>query len=80
MSGSSFGACALHVAPESFIGGPLALVQTGDRIENRRRCAPPRQLAAARGALYVQHVLQVDAGCDFDVMVRPRATAKPDID
>ncbi|HEU0203287.1 MAG TPA: L-arabinonate dehydratase [Burkholderiaceae bacterium] len=33
MSGTSFGACVLHVAPESFIGGPLALVQDGDLIE-----------------------------------------------
>jgi len=33
MSGTSYGACVLHVAPESFIGGPLALVKTGDLIE-----------------------------------------------
>ena len=33
MSGTSYGACILHVAPESFVGGPLALVQTGDDIE-----------------------------------------------
>ncbi|MEL6372455.1 MAG: L-arabinonate dehydratase [Pseudomonadota bacterium] len=33
MSGTSYGACILHVTPESFIGGPLALVQTGDEIE-----------------------------------------------
>jgi dihydroxy-acid dehydratase len=32
MSGTSYGACILHVAPESYIGGPLALVKTGDRI------------------------------------------------
>ena len=32
MSGTSFGACVLHVAPEAFIGGPLALVRTGDLI------------------------------------------------
>jgi len=32
MSGTSFGACVLHVAPESFVGGPLALVHTGDEI------------------------------------------------
>ena len=32
MSGTSYGAVVLHVAPESAIGGPLALVQTGDRI------------------------------------------------
>ncbi|MBT3767829.1 MAG: dihydroxy-acid dehydratase [Rhodospirillales bacterium] len=33
MSGTSYGACVLHVAPESFIGGPFAFVQTGDFIE-----------------------------------------------
>jgi len=33
MSGTSYGACILHVAPESFVGGPLALVKTGDHIE-----------------------------------------------
>jgi dihydroxy-acid dehydratase len=33
MSGTSYGACVLHVSPESAIGGPLALVRTGDMIE-----------------------------------------------
>lgn len=33
MSGTSYGACILHVAPESFVGGPFAFVQTGDEIE-----------------------------------------------
>ena len=32
MSGTSYGACVLHVTPESFVGGPLALVRDGDRI------------------------------------------------
>ena len=32
MSGTSYGACVLHVAPESYVGGPLALVQSGDPI------------------------------------------------
>jgi dihydroxy-acid dehydratase len=32
MSGTSYGACILHVSPEAFIGGPLALVQNGDMI------------------------------------------------
>ena len=32
MSGTSYGACILHVSPESYVGGPLALVQTGDLI------------------------------------------------
>jgi dihydroxyacid dehydratase/phosphogluconate dehydratase len=32
MSGTSYGACILHVAPEAYIGGPLALLQTGDMI------------------------------------------------
>jgi len=33
MSGTSYGACVLHVAPESHVGGPLALVHDGDVIE-----------------------------------------------
>jgi dihydroxy-acid dehydratase len=33
MSGTSYGACVLHVTPESFVGGPLALVRDGDHIE-----------------------------------------------
>jgi len=40
MSGTSYGTCVLHVAPEAAVGGPLAVVQTGDRItldvESRR--------------------------------------------
>jgi dihydroxy-acid dehydratase len=40
MSGTAYGTCVLHVAPESHAGGPLALVRTGDPIEldvpNRR--------------------------------------------
>lgn len=32
MSGTSYGACILHVAPEAHVGGPLALVRTGDII------------------------------------------------
>jgi len=32
MSGTSYGTCVLHVAPESAAGGPLALVRTGDLI------------------------------------------------
>lgn len=33
MSGTHYGTCILHVAPEAAIGGPLALVRTGDLIE-----------------------------------------------
>jgi dihydroxy-acid dehydratase len=40
MSGTAYGTCVLHVAPESHAGGPLALVRTGDLVEldvpNRR--------------------------------------------
>ncbi|MBV9785375.1 MAG: dihydroxy-acid dehydratase [Acidisphaera sp.] len=32
MSGTSYGACVLHIAPESYIGGPLALLRTGDMV------------------------------------------------
>jgi len=33
MSGTNYGTCVLHVAPESFIGGPLALLREGDTVE-----------------------------------------------
>jgi dihydroxy-acid dehydratase len=33
MSGTSYGACVLHVTPESFVGGPLAFVRDGDLIQ-----------------------------------------------
>jgi len=33
MSGTHYGTCVLHISPESAVGGPLALVQTGDEIE-----------------------------------------------
>jgi dihydroxyacid dehydratase/phosphogluconate dehydratase len=40
MSGTAYGTCVLHVAPESHVGGPLALVKDGDVVEldvpNRR--------------------------------------------
>lgn len=42
MSGTSFGTVVLHVAPESAVGGPLALVRTGDEIQLN---VPARQLA-----------------------------------
>jgi dihydroxyacid dehydratase/phosphogluconate dehydratase len=32
MSGTSYGGCLLHCAPEAWVGGPLALVKTGDLI------------------------------------------------
>ncbi|MHA4817930.1 L-arabinonate dehydratase [Streptomyces aculeolatus] len=32
MSGTSYGACVLHVAPEAYVGGPLALVENGDLV------------------------------------------------
>jgi dihydroxy-acid dehydratase len=39
MSGTSYGACVLHVAPEAFVGGPLALLRTGDIV----RCDVPNR-------------------------------------
>ena len=64
MSGTSYGACVLHVAPESHVGGPLALVQDGDvieldvparrltlHVERRGARAPARGLAAAGAAV-----------------------------
>jgi dihydroxy-acid dehydratase len=41
MSGTNYGACVLHVSPESFVGGPLALLKEGDIVELD---VPERQL------------------------------------
>ena len=53
MSGTSYGAVVLHVAPESAVGGPLALVRTGRPDPPRRRGAlarPARRRRRARAA------------------------------
>ena len=57
MSGTSYGACILHVSPESYIGGPLALVKTGDMIavdvaaRSITLDVPDTELASRRAAL-----------------------------
>jgi dihydroxy-acid dehydratase len=88
MSGTSFGTTVLHVAPESAIGGPLALVSDGDLIEldtnartlsllvgepeldERRRqlTLPEPHFSRGYGAVFLDHVLQADQGCDFDFL------------
>jgi dihydroxy-acid dehydratase len=61
MSGTSYGACVLHIAPESFVGGPLALLRTGDivsiDIEARsiRMEVSDAELAARRAAWQPPH-------------------------
>ncbi|HVG78264.1 MAG TPA: IlvD/Edd family dehydratase [Patescibacteria group bacterium] len=86
MSGTAFGTIVLHVTPEAATGGPLARVQSGDRIrmsvkertldllvepaQLARRAATAPPVVPARGyrRLYLEHVLQADAGCDFDFL------------
>ncbi|WP_298376485.1 L-arabinonate dehydratase [Azospirillum sp.] len=57
MSGTSYGACILHVSPESYIGGPLALVRDGDLItldvaaRSIRLEVSDEEMAARRAAL-----------------------------
>jgi len=56
MSGTHYGTCVLHVAPESHAGGPLALLRTGDEIlldvPNRRldMLVPDEEIARRRAA------------------------------
>ncbi len=56
MSGTSFGACVLHVSPEAYVGGPLAMLRSGDTVRldvpNRRldMLVSDDELAARKGA------------------------------
>jgi dihydroxy-acid dehydratase len=88
MSGTSYGACILHVAPESFVGGPIALVQTGDEIEidvAARRIHlhvgddELARYARGYGAMYSAHIGQADEGCDFDFLEGTARVAEPEI-
>jgi len=67
MSGTSYGACILHVAPESFVGGPLAFVKTGDEIEvdvpaRRIHLHVPDEEIARRRASWTQPVPRYPRG------------------
>ncbi|WP_025770034.1 L-arabinonate dehydratase [Thioalkalivibrio sp. HK1] len=58
MSGTSYGACVLHIAPESHVGGPLALLRSGDRVrisvgERRIDMLVPEQEIAARRSAWI---------------------------
>jgi dihydroxy-acid dehydratase len=56
MSGTSYGACVLHVAPEAYVGGPLALLRDGDIVEldiparTLNMVVPDEELARRRAA------------------------------
>ena len=63
MSGTSYGTVILHVAPEAAVGGPLALVQTGDMVVLD---VPARQLA-----------IEVD-DAELAVRARSWVTPRPD--
>jgi dihydroxy-acid dehydratase len=89
MSGTSYGACVLHIAPESFVGGPLALLRTGDIVRcdvpNRRIRPnwkqPEPRFERGYGWAFSQHVGQADQGCDFDYLSPEfgRTAGEPDI-
>lgn len=70
MSGTSFGACVLHVSPESWIGGPLALLRNGDLVEldvparSLNMLVPDAELAARRAA-WVAPVAKYERGYGF---------------
>jgi dihydroxy-acid dehydratase len=97
MSGTAFGTVVLHVAPESYAGGPLRAVRNGDPIvldvaartldldvpehEVSRRLddlgPPTPRYSRGWGALYADHVLQADSGCDLDFLrARPGEPAE----
>ena len=84
MSGTSYGACILHVAPESFVGGPLNFVQTGDEIEidvDKRSHPSARQRRgdwpAARppGSSRRRNIRAATARCSPSTSARPTRAA-----
>jgi dihydroxy-acid dehydratase len=97
MSGTGFGTVVLHISPEAAVGGPLALVNTGDLVEldvpartlhldvseeelERRRASwsPPAPKARSGYTwLYTEHVLQAEAGADFDFLQGARGDEVP---
>lgn len=101
MSGTSYGACVLHVAPEAFVGGNLALVRTGDIItvdvpnrsihlevtddeltKRRQAWTPPSaRFERGYGAMFSEHILQADQGCDLDYLLAQAGASagEPDI-
>jgi dihydroxy-acid dehydratase len=67
MSGTAYGTCVLHVAPESFAGGPLALVQTGDPVcldvpARRLDLLVPEEQLAARRSSWVPREFPAERG------------------
>lgn len=67
MSGTAYGTCVLHVSPESFVGGPLALVETGDPIvldvpARRLDLDVPEEVLAARRSSWVPRELPATRG------------------
>ncbi len=79
MSGTSYGACVLHVSPESYVGGPLALVRNGDQVSidiparTITLAVSDAKLAARRAAW---RVLNADmAGCSAVTSVPPTKAA-----
>lgn len=67
MSGTHFGTCVLHVAPEAYIGGPLALVQDGDWISldvtaGRLELEVPEDELARRRAAWVPPLPRYERG------------------
>jgi L-arabonate dehydrase len=96
MSGTAYGTVVLHAAPEAAIGGPLALIRTGDRIRldvpgrslsvdlsdaelvaRRAGWTPPEMDRTGFLALFRDHVMQADRGCDFDFLHGPREAGIP---
>ncbi len=77
MSGTSYGTCVLHVSPESFVGGPLALVQDGDAItldipKRRLDLGVPEAELARRRAQWTRPVPKEDRG--YLALYRERVT------
>jgi dihydroxy-acid dehydratase len=83
MSGTAYGTIVLHVAPEAAVGGPLALVRTGDRIrlsvkERRLDLLVEEGELARRRASQGVRPAEPDTARGYDKLFRDTVLQAPD--
>ena len=78
MTGTSCGACVLHIAPESAVGGPHS--RSCSTVKRRADWQPPAPKYGRRyGPVHLKHITQANEGCDFGFLAAGPPTPEPEI-